>query len=348
MKCKLLPIAAFDDLAAEWDGVVNATNAPFLYSTFVRPLLRQFSKGNEIIVAGYEGRELQVGAILKQSHAGLWQTFQPSQLPLGAIVARRGSDIRHIAESLLAATPGPSVSLGLTQIDPLIFARPPDQPRLQTLDYVETAWVDVSGTFASYWESRGKNLRHNIRKQRSKLDEQGIALRLETLTRPQDVVSVLHDYGALESVGWKAAGGTAIHPDNAQGRFYREMLEAFCASSHGRLYRLWFDDRVVAVDLCITSEDTLVILKTTYDETQQGYSPAFLLRHAAFNELYNESRIRRIEFYGKLMDWHKRWTDHSRTLYHVNHYRWAWLPRVKRAFAGLRKRDRAPSTQSSA
>jgi CelD/BcsL family acetyltransferase involved in cellulose biosynthesis len=244
--------------------------------------------------------------------------------------------------------PGPALSLGLTQLDPLLVTRPPQQARVDTLDYIDTAWVDVEGTFDAYWEARGKNLRHNIRKQRSKLQEQGITLRLETVTQPADVAHALLDYGTLESAGWKAEQGTAIHPDNAQGRFYREMLEAYCAAGQGRIYRLWFGDRVVAVDLCIKSEEALVILKTTYDETQQGYSPAFLMRHAAFGELFTRGEVRRIEFYGKLMDWHKRWTDHWRTLYHVNYYRWNWLQEANQALARLRARGAQPAAITKA
>lgn len=53
---------------------------------------------------------------------------------------------------------------------------------------------------------------------------------LTCVTDPAGVAAALADYGALESAGWKAGTGTAIHPDNAQGRFYRRMLEAFCTA----------------------------------------------------------------------------------------------------------------------
>jgi len=329
MKWQCLPSREFDNFSAEWDRVAEDSfaSAPFMRSIFIRPLLRQFSSRNEVIVVGYEGGRPQLATIVQRVRPGMWQTYQPSQLPLGAIVFRRELDPLQVLQGLLAAIPGMSVSLGLTQLDPILLPRPLPQPRLQTLDYIETAWVHVEGTFDAYWAARGKNLRHNIRKQHSKLAEQGVQPRLETIIRPEDVSQVLRDYGTLESAGWKASQGTAIHPENPQGMFYREMLESYCAAGQGRLYRFWFGDRVVAVDLCVTSAETLVILKTTYDESNQGYSPAFLMRHAAFSDLFGEGKIRRIEFYGKLMDWHKRWTDESRTLYHLNYYRWEWLQR---------------------
>lgn len=347
MKWQCLPVSEFDGFSAEWDRVgANAFKiAPFLRSMFIRPLLRQFSRGDERIVCGHENGLPRIAAILQKTRPGMWQTFQPAQLPLGSVLVAADLDPIDVLGGVLSAVPGTPVSFGLTQLDPLVLPRPPERSRLETFDYIETASLQITGSFESYWAARGKNLRHNVRKQHSKLAEQGLQPRLEVFSAPQDVEQVLRDYGTLESAGWKAAGGTAIHPDNAQGLFYREMLEAYCAAGQARLYRYWFGDRVAAVDLCITSDETLVILKTTYDESYQGFSPAFLMRHAAFGNLFEEGRIRRIEFFGKLMDWHKRWSDHSRTLYHLNYYRWDWLQRLRGALRHLRA-PKASSPQS--
>ena len=60
--------------------------------------------------------------------------------------------------------------------------------------------------------------------------------------------------------------GTAIHPANAQGKFYRIVFEEFYRQGAGRIYRYWYDDRIVAMDLCIEGNGSIVILKTAYDE----------------------------------------------------------------------------------
>jgi hypothetical protein len=79
----------------------------------------------------------------------------------------------------------------------------------------------------------------------------------------------------------------------------------------------------------------LAILKTTYDENYKSLSPASLLHQDAFRQVFDEGRVRRIEFYGKVMEWHTRWTDNARMLYHVNCDRWPWLPRLRRLAAGV-------------
>ncbi|MCS6944100.1 MAG: GNAT family N-acetyltransferase [Sutterellaceae bacterium] len=338
----------FDGFAGEWDQLATASapHAPFLRASFMRPLFKHFADGSERLLLATDGGQPVALAVVRRTRPGVWQTFQPAQAPLGAFVSQRNADVATLLRGAVAALPGMALSLGLTQQDPLAMTRPADDGRIVTLDYIETAWIELEGSFEAYWDARGKNLRHNIRRQHAKLSEQGTAMRLETLTAVEQVLPGLRDYGALESAGWKAAQGTAIHVDNVQGRFYRDMLEAFCAERRGRIYRLWFDNRVVAVDLCIESDDTLVILKTTYDESvPQGFSPAVLLLHAAVQDLYRQQRIRRVEFYGKLMDWHKRWTDRSRCLYHVNYDRWPWVRRARAAWRSWRSGPPNPAAE---
>jgi CelD/BcsL family acetyltransferase involved in cellulose biosynthesis len=344
MNWTIHPIAGFERLAPTWNAVNDAAGGlPFLHARFVAPLCREFGD-DHLKIALCEDAESPVAiAILTSIGWGRWSTFQPSQAPLGAWVMRPGQDLGRALAGLARALPGFTLTIGLTQQDPDRVARPIDAPLLQTLDYIQTARVAVSGSFEDYWSARGKNLRHNMKRQRAKLAQDGVATRLEILTRPHEVAPALQDYGRLESAGWKASYGTAIHPDNAQGCFYRAIMEAYCDAGAGRIHRYWFGDRVVALDLCITGGDTLVILKTTYDESIQNVSPAFLMREEAFRGLFAEQTVRRIEFFGKVMDWHTRWTTETRTLYHVTYYRSSLLPKLRSITGSLRGFTDAPA-----
>jgi hypothetical protein len=84
------------------------------------------------------------------------------------------------------------------------------------------------------------------------------------------------------------------------------------------------------VDLCIVGGGALIILKTTYDEAYKQLSPAFLMREEAFRQLFTTKEVDRIEFYGRVMEWHTRWTDKVRTMYHVNQYRWPAIYATRR------------------
>jgi CelD/BcsL family acetyltransferase involved in cellulose biosynthesis len=334
---RLLPIESFDELASSWDRLnAAATGLPFLSSLFIRNLLRVFRDGSErLVVLGAAGEEQVIG-IVRRGRLGAWETYQPSQLPLGAWVMADELDYEKVAESLLRVLPGAPLLFALTQQDPLVRPRPSDSATLRTADWIQTGWVEVAGPFEAYWKARGKHLQQNMRTQRSKLKSQGIEPTLEVVTRPNDVAGAIDDYGRLEGAGWKAAQGTAVRADNDQGRFYRAMLEDFCRAGMARIYRYRFGDRVVAVDLCIESADVHVPLKTTYDESIRGLSPSSLLRQEAYRHVFDERRVGRIEFYGRMVDWTRRWTDLKRTLYHVNSYRWGFLATAAERFAALR------------
>jgi CelD/BcsL family acetyltransferase involved in cellulose biosynthesis len=331
MKWKFVPAAQLDRHLGALEALnAQSAGSPLLSADFVLPLLQEFGTGKEILALCETADGPLALALLAPLGRGMWETFQPSQCPLGAWLQRAEAPIQPLVASLMAALPGFALAIGITQQDPDLLPRPAGGDCIATLDYIRTARITLEGSFAKYWEARGKNLKQNMKKQRNRLEKEGIKASLDVLTAPGDIAQAIADYGQLESAGWKAEGGTAIHPDNAQGRFYRAMLENFCRQGRGRVYRYRFNDKVVAVDLCVEGNASLIILKTTHDESLKVYSPAFLMRQEAFGRLFEEQRIRRIEFYGKLMEWHTKWTDEVRTMYHVNCFRWPWLPKLRR------------------
>jgi len=306
-----------------------AAPVPVLHSSFMRAGLRHFGTGRErLAVCGEADAPVAMG-IFTRLKAGNWQTFQPSQFPLGPFLIRDGIGIETLLPGLTGRLPGFPVVTSLTQVDSQ-FVRPPGTSgTVRSIPYIDTAWVDVVGTFDDYWSARGKNLRHNVKRQIAKLAESRTSTALEVVEQPRDVARAVAEYARLESAGWKAGEGTAVQAGTPQGNFYKAMLEAFCADGQGRIYAYRIGDRIAAVDLCVEQGDVLVVLKTAYDEAQKSVSPATLMRHEYFRRIFDEGRLRRIEFYGRVMEWHTRWTDRRRPLVHVNHYRWLWMKRMR-------------------
>jgi CelD/BcsL family acetyltransferase involved in cellulose biosynthesis len=329
MNWRLLPAARFGELADQWRALAALGPAvPMFAPEFVAPLLAHFGSGRELLACCEDGGAPLAMAILAPHGRAGWATFQPPQAPLGLWLQRPGLDTAALLPPLLRRLPGFPLLLGLTQCDPLLQPRPPAE-RARSIDYIDTARIGIGQPFDAYWAGRGKNLRANLKKQRARLAADGVATRLTVSRAPADMAAAVADFARLEGAGWKARGGTAVGADDAQGRFYRTMLKAFCTRGAGRVYRYWLGDRLAAMDLCIEERDTLVVLKTAYDESLPGsLSPALLMREEATRALFDEGRLARIEFYGKVLEWHLRWTDEVRTLYHVNHYRWPALGRL--------------------
>jgi hypothetical protein len=329
MSWTVVPAADFARHTVRWDTLHAASHgSPLLASEFVAALLTVFGTGAEQLAWYERDGRCQVMTIVAPARFGLWETFQPAQAPVGLWLQCDASAPMHL-DSLAGALPGIALAVGVTQCDPMLLARPVDSGALRTLDYIDTARITLASDFDTYWNARGKNLRSNLKKQRNRLRAEGIETRLEILRAPGDMAAAVDDYGRLEGSGWKAVGGTAVGADNEQGRFYRLMLEAFCRRGAGSVYRYWIGDQLAAMDLCVEGGGCVVVLKTAYDERiDKHLSPALLMREEACRALFDEGRFARIEFYGRIMEWHTRWTEEARTMYHLNRYRWPGLARL--------------------
>jgi len=328
MEWTLYPVSHFDTYKQQWDKLnTDNINSPLLHSDFISPLITHFSTGKELLALCGSPTDLLAATIVQKSKTGSWSTFQPSQNPLGTWLQNKTIATSELSEKLIKKIPGICLVFGITQQDPDLLSRPDSAKRLATLDYIQTARIPTTDSFDDYWSKRGKNLRQNLRRQCNRLEREETKITLKCITAAEQIREAVEAYGVLESAGWKSESGTAISANNDQGRFYIEMLESFCHKGQGRIYQFWYDDKLVSTDLCITGPGTIIILKTTYDETIKTSSPAMLMRKEAFENIFLETGMKRIEFYGKLMDWHTWWSDEFRTMYHMNIYRHGLLKR---------------------
>lgn len=333
MNWRVVPAAEFlarPELQERWRSLHRASaGSPLLAPEFAAAALAVFGKGDERLAWREVDGQTDVMAILAPSRLGAWNTFQPSQAPVGLWLQRDARARDASLPSLLRALPGPALMLGLTQCDPMLMERPADGGLARTMDYIDTARVTLPASFEAYWEGRGKNLRTNLRKQRKRLQDDGVATRLQASRAAHEMAAAVEDYGRLESAGWKARDGTAVAGENAQGRFYRALLESFAGMNAACVYRYFIGDRLAAMDLCIEGGGCIVVLKTAYDESfGKALSPALLMREEATRAIIQSGRFARIEFYGRVMEWHLRWTDEVRVMYHLNAYRWPWIRRL--------------------
>jgi hypothetical protein len=349
MSWQLVPASEFARHAGDWTAL-HASLAPnrassLLAADFVAPLLAHFGRGDELLACLRQDGAVRAMTIVRPSRRGAWTTFQPAQAPVGLWLQAQDLDTDKLARSLLGALPGFPLLLALTQMDPMLVARPLDGSCTRTLDYIDTARVTLAGSFDAYWNARGKNLRSNLKKQRARLEREGVATRMVIDRQGADMAAAVADYGRLETSGWKGSEGTAVSADNAQGRYYRAMLESLAARGAASVYRYYFNEQLVAMDLCVEDGDSIVVLKTAYDESVPGsLSPTLLMREEACRSLFDEGRFARLEFYGRVMEWHTRWTEEVRTLYHVNYYRWSG---VKRLHTLLEDRAKSPSAHTT-
>lgn len=343
----ILPIGAWESFAAEWDALnLRLSASPLLCSRFVGNCLAHFSVGGEQLAVCRTADGTAVAAAIGRSQgAGRWSVLQISQAPLGFWLSEPGDSMASLTEGLARALGRTVVLLSVPQLDSAINPVPAHSSRLRIDPYILTARVTIDQDWTTYWNDRGKNLRNNHRKVWKRAADSNLELRLEASFTPDAVANAVRVYGHLEEQSWKAAGGTAVTPTNRQGRFYAALLSELASVGQARAYTLLVGGEPAAVDLCVTSPDCLVILKTTYGLGFKDLSPASLLRELYMQEVFNEQGVKRIEYYGRVMDWHLRWTSDTRTIYNITSYRYLLklAHDAVRFASGVRRSEKPPS-----
>lgn len=311
---------AFDRFASEWDRLNQVQhNHILLDSRFIRPLLKHFGS-DQVLLGVSEDSEHRGMALVSRKKLGIWETFQPSQAPIGPFLLgyadRTGASLVDIMRSL----PSVCVQFAVLQQDPDFSPLPSAEPdsRFEALNYVQTGRLRVQGAFEEYWQGRSKDLRDNLARRQRRLQKEGRMPQLVVHRDASSMARCLHEYGRMESAGWKAQGGTAIGVDNAQGLFYRDVMEGFAKTGEALVYELQLDGAVIGSELYLGRADMLVGLKTTYDEAFRTMSPGFLMKYEIIRRIFSDGIFHNVEFYGRVMEWHSKWINEVRNMYHLS------------------------------
>jgi GNAT acetyltransferase-like protein len=323
--------SAFQDFHREWDALNHRrTGHILLDSTFVTIALRNFGNGHVLLAFNDDVARGGMALVVKKK-TGVWETFQPAQAPIGLILLGYTDESGEGLQQLTRKLPGYALQFSALQQDPECSSFPPTLGNcaIETMEYISTARITVRGSFDDYWKTRGSNLRHNLSRRRRRMAEKGYALELAERRSSGEVANAIIEYGRLEETGWKGREGTAVSDNNDQGRFYRDLFEACCDRGEAVIYQLLLNGKVVASDLCLIRDGMMVVLKTAYDESLNEFSPALLMREEIMKVLFKDPQMRVVEFYGRVMEWHTRWTDEIRALYHVNCPRSPWVRTVR-------------------
>lgn len=299
---------------------------PLFDIRFVGPALRYFGEvedGVRLAVKIESGEPVMMG-LVEDRGLGRWQLFLPSQIPLGPLLLRTdisGEDCAVSLDDLLAALPRYAWTIGLPKLDPAYCAPLNSCAELQgeRRSYATTVNIAIEGSFEIYWQSRSKNLRAKMRRLAGRFEEQGGHLHeVRETSRMGEAVA---EHGRLESAGWKGLKGTAIHKDNIQGLFYRDLLERFAAAGGARVFQLQLGGRVIASQIAVQENGILVLLKTAHDESFAAYSPGRLLDYLMLQRLFTEQELRVVEYYTSASAEDARWSTAQREIYHFNYFR---------------------------
>jgi len=308
------------DLWRDWQQLAvrhHATN-PMLDAEFARLLVQYFGDGLHVLI-GTHGVDHVMLALVESASHGRWQGFRPSQAQAALIVC--SADCQVLPDAIVAAFPSLCLRLDLYALDPREHG--PllrDFNCVQRLSSVRNICVEVSGDFDSYWQQRPRNLRKNTRRYRSRLGDEVGEIRLKVVSDRASVISATDRYGIMESRGWKGRIGTALHPGNLQGQFYRDFMASMAEQGRAFVFELYAGDRLLASRLCVTGSNILVILKTTFDEELKRYAVGRQLLYELLNHLFETRQVSVVDFYTDASRDQMDWATADRFMQHASMY----------------------------
>jgi CelD/BcsL family acetyltransferase involved in cellulose biosynthesis len=346
MKCSVYPADKFADFTQQWNSLNAQTHRQaILDADFVSQLIRHFFAGNEYLVVAESAGQLQFIGFFQRCGFGRWQTVMPSQAPLGLWLAAQHSVDNRLLQQIAAALPGLVLQVDLLQADSRALRV--SQEVYQQF-YIETGNRPVPEKYDDFAKTIGKNLRQNCNKAYNRAERENDVLEAKLLSNVADVADGVLRYAEIESQSWKAKQGTALSPDNTQGKFYADMMTTLAQRNAACVWCFLVSGNIAAVDLCVNKDGNLIILKTTFDEQYSRYSPALLLKldMLKYYTEHPELGINNIEFYGKAMDWHKRLNSELRHIVHLSWQRTRLLRWIVRKVKQLRQPSKPAQLQA--
>jgi CelD/BcsL family acetyltransferase involved in cellulose biosynthesis len=151
------------------------------------------------------------------------------------------------------------------------------------------SFLDVTGDFDSYLAGLG-NMRKNLRRYRRKLENRG-SVSVELRTGATADAQFLPEFLDLEASGWKGRCGTAIANSPSTVAFYETLIRNLAAQGRWEWHVIRVGERIVAAEMAVCSQASLVLLKYTFDEDFADCRPGHLLTEEVYKDAFSRSKI---------------------------------------------------------
>jgi len=313
----------FNSFSDQWDQL-NASicsQHPLLNSRFIQPLIDSFGYDNLTLALLRAPDNIVAAILLQRKNSIVWSTFSPSQLPMTPMLLDRDMMSRAL-HLLVRKLPGFCVLLEILHHDPEFCPIKKDIVEQCCIirRYGTTTRISCDFDFDTFWTDRPKKLRENIRRYLKKAKSAG-ELVFKEYTGHGEIETALKCYGDIESLGWKGDAGTAIHVENIQGQFYKQVLTGFSGDQNAHIYEISLNNEVIASRIAVKNHNAVVMLKTTYLENWRHLAPGKLLLYLTLEHLFNNfESIKTIDFYTNAKSEQLFWATETRDIQHINYY----------------------------
>lgn len=324
MNWELYNISEIDLKWKDWDRLngLYYNHHPYFDSRFIKPCVKYFGdKTIRLAQLKNENHEIVGMTLVKKRPLGTWTLFTVAQMQIVPILLNpknRGGELKGLLKSLS----GFCWRLECLYQDPDFTPFSMEDDKYTTRYYhCTTTSIELDQTFNEFWNERKKKLRQNIKRYFNRIEKTNMAIKFIKISQLEELKNGLIRYGLLESLGWKGKAGTAIHPDNTQGRFYNDVMQSFGLNGQAYIYEFYFKDELAASRLCINNKEINITLKVTYNENLKKFAPGKLLTYKMIEKEFEEKIHKRIEFYTNASKDQLDWSSAKRNIYHFEVHR---------------------------
>lgn len=311
------------EYAVQWDRLNEIIHEghPFSDRRFVFTLLQQFPCSDVKVAVLGDPEEPRALLVLQPYRQGLWRSLQRSQAQTSPQLLAE-ADLPAL-ESLFGVLPGTVLAIDFLCQDPHFSAllTAPGAGHRRYEHHSRTANIDLRGHFEAYWQARPRGLRQTIARSLKRAEAKGAPLRLAIVEESDGIEDAVRRFGLLESSGWKGEEGTAVSPENAQGKFYASVFCEFATTGQAISYELYAGDEMIAQQLALAAGTMCITLKTTHDERYRELAPGRVLDYEMLRLEFARRRFDRFELYTNADEAQLRWTTGDRWIEHVTCFR---------------------------
>lgn len=305
------------DWRGEWDALNQRLYAghPFRDSRFVDAMLRHFGDGSvRLCIHRTDGR-VDGMLLLCPRRFGIWTQFVPDQAQAAPPLLERSDMLRELFPALSPFAWAIELMCQDPHFAPAGLIHEGATTRLK--QHVLTMNVELDGGFGEYWEGRSRKLVQNLRRYQRRIEQECGAPELRVTRDAAEMAAAVARYAQLESMGWKGQEGTAVNVDDAQGRFYTEIMERFAETGQAEVIEYWLGEKLIASRMVATGAGMAIMLKTAYDETLSKYAPGRLLLKDLLQRMFEQGNEHVVEFYTHATQDQLAWATGRRHIVHA-------------------------------
>ncbi len=167
-------------------------------------------------------------------------------------------------------------------------------------------FVIINNDWETYWKSRKKHFRHEVKRKTKKLSQLGnIEFRMQESPMPQEN---LQQFLQLENSGWKGKNNSSILHRPHLLRMYTHLSQLQSEQLKLINFNMLVDNRLISSSLCLRTPHGLYVFKIAYDESFNKYSPGILLRLHELQYSF-ENHLHIYDFSGKEQKWMHAFTN---------------------------------------